>query len=259
MSNIKNAFKKKKAFITFLTAGDPDLDKTYEYILEMEKAGADLIEIGIPFSDPIAEGNVIQRANVRALKTGVNVDKIFLMVKKVRKKSEIPLVFLTYLNPVFNYGYDAFFSMCEKCKIDGIIIPDLPFEERNEIINYTDNYNIDLITLIAPTSEERVSLIAKSAKGFVYLVSSMGVTGVRQEIKTNLKEIADRIKMETNIPVCIGFGISTLEQAKELSKISDGIIVGSAIVKIIEQYKDKAHYELNKYVAKMCEFKSDYK
>jgi len=251
MSKINNAFKNGKAFIAFLTAGDPSLEKTEQYILTMEKSGADLIEIGIPFSDPIAEGKVIEQANIRALNAGTTTDKIFNMVQRVRQKTDIPLVFLTYLNPVFSYGYEKFFQKCKAVGIDGIIIPDLPFEEKNEILPYANKNEVDLISLIAPTSEDRISMIAQQGKGFIYVVSSMGVTGVRKEITTDLQVMMQTIKAASNIPICVGFGISTPEQGKEISDFCNGVIVGSAIVKIIEEYGQNAEAPLADYVAKM--------
>ncbi len=251
MSKIKNAFTNGKAFIGFLTAGDPSLDKTEEFILSMISAGADLIEIGIPFSDPIAEGEVIQRANIRALSVGTTLNRIFEMVKAVRQKTQVPLVFLTYLNPVFTYGYDHFFRKCSENGIDGVIIPDIPFEEKGELLPFSDKYGIDIISLIAPSSNERIMKLASNAKGFVYCVSSMGVTGVRSEIKTDLPTILSAIKEATNIPTAVGFGISTPRQASEISAYADGIIVGSAIVKIIEEYGANASKPLIEYVRTM--------
>lgn len=251
MSKINTAFTNGKAFIGFLTAGDPSLEKTREYILTMAEAGADLIEIGIPFSDPIAEGEVIQKANLRALSVGTNLIKIFEMVKSVRRETQIPLAFLTYLNPVFTYGYDHFFKDCNEAGIDGVIIPDIPFEERGELLPFSEKYQVDIITLIAPTSEARISEIASRAKGFVYCVSSMGVTGVRGEIKTDLPSIVAAVKTATDIPAAVGFGISTPRQAADISKYADGIIVGSAIVKIIEEHGINAAEPLHKYVRKM--------
>ncbi len=248
MSKISNAFKNGKAFIGFLTAGDPSLDKTEEFVLEMVKAGADLIEIGIPFSDPIAEGEVIQRANIRALANGTTMDKVFETVKRIRQKTQIPLVFLTYLNPVFTYGYDHFFRECSEHGIDGVIIPDIPFEEKGELMPFSDKYNVDIISLIAPTSEERINKLASCAKGFVYCVSSKGVTGVRSEIKTDLQSIVSSVRSATNVPVAVGFGISTPQQASEIAKYADGIIVGSAIVKIIEEFGNDAGKPLYDYV-----------
>ena len=251
MSRIQKAFENKKAFIAFLTAGDPSLDKTEEYILEMERAGADLIEIGIPFSDPIAEGPVIQEADIRALSGGVTTDDIFDMVKKLREKTEIPLVFMTYLNPVFHYGYEAFFERCQDVGIDGIIIPDLPFEEKEEFQPICKQYDVALISLIAPTSENRIAMIAKEAEGFIYLVSSLGVTGTRNEITTDLTSIVKVIRENSNIPCAIGFGISTPEQAKKMATISDGAIVGSAIIKLLEKHGKDAPQYIGEYVKKM--------
>lgn len=253
MSKIKDAFANGKAFIGFLTAGDPSLDKTEEFILSMVEAGADLIEIGIPFSDPIAEGEVIQRANVRALSVDTTLDKIFSMVKAVRLKTQIPMVFLTYLNPVFTYGYDHFFRECKNNGVDGVIIPDIPFEEKDELTPFSDKYGIDIISLIAPTSQERIAKIASSAQGYVYCVSSMGVTGVRSEIKTDLSSILSDIKAVTDVPIAVGFGISTTAQATQISTYADGIIVGSAIVKIIEEHGANAAKPLFEYVRGMKE------
>lgn len=251
MSNIYKAFKDKNAFIGFLTAGDPGVDKTVEYILEMERGGADLIEIGIPFSDPTAEGVVIQNANIRALSVGMTTKGVFEIVKKVREKSNIPLVFLTYINPVYKYGYDNFFAQCREVGVDGIIVPDVPFEEKQEIEEVATKYGVDIISLIAPTSEDRIKKIAKEAKGFVYVVSSMGVTGVRSEINTDLSEMIKSIKEVTDVPCAIGFGINNPQQVREMSEIADGVIVGSAIVKIIEKHGNNAKEELFKYVSEM--------
>ena len=253
MSKIMNAFQQGTAFIGFLTGGDPTIEKSEEFILEMVRGGADLIEIGIPFSDPVAEGSVIQQANVRALASGTTPDRIFDLVKGVREKTEIPLVFLTYLNPVFNYGYERFFERCQALGVDGIIIPDLPFEERSELAEIAERYSVDVISLIAPTSEERIRQIAEAAKGFLYVVSSMGVTGMRSEIKTDLKSMIGIVKTASDIPAAVGFGINTPEQAKEIGSIADGVIVGSAIVRIIEQYGEEAGPHLYDYVKRMKE------
>lgn len=253
MSKIAEAFNHGKAFIPFLTAGDPNLEKTEEFILEMERSGADLIEIGIPFSDPIAEGIVIQEADIRALASGTTTDKIFDMVAKVRPQVRIPLVFMTYLNPVFHYGYERFFSRCQETGIDGIIIPDLPFEEKGELDDIAAAHGVDLISMIAPTSEERIQKIAAEAKGFLYVVSSMGVTGVRSEITTDLGAILANIRKATDVPACVGFGISTPEQAAEIASIADGVIVGSAIVRLAEQYGGHAAEHIGAYVRKMKE------
>lgn len=241
----------KKAFIGFLTAGDPAADCTVKYILEMERAGADLIEIGIPFSDPTAEGVVIQDANIRALKGGMTTDGAFEIVRRVREQAQIPLAFMTYANPVFHYGYDRFFAKCEELGVAAVIIPDMPFEEKQEMEEPAGRHNVSVISMIAPTSESRIQTIASQAKGFLYVVSSMGVTGVRSEIKTDLGAIVESIRKVTDVPCAIGFGISTPEQAKKMAAISDGAIVGSAIVKIIEKYGEEAAPELYRYVKSM--------
>ncbi len=253
MSKIKNAFKEGNAFIGFLTVGDPNLEKSLEFILEMDKAGCDLIEIGIPFSDPMAEGVVIQEANVRALKNNVTTDDVFELIEKVREKSDIPLVFLTYINPVFFYGYEKFFKKCQDLGVDGIISPDIPFEEKDEIEPFAKKYGVDVISLIAPTSKQRIQKIAAEASGFIYVVSSLGVTGMRSEIKTDLKAIIEDIREVTDIPVAVGFGINTPQQAENISKYSDGVIVGSAIVKIIEEHGENATEPLKEYVKSMKE------
>ena len=240
-----------KAFIGFLTAGDPTADCTVECILEMEKAGADLVEIGIPFSDPTAEGVVIQEANIRALKGGMTTDGAFDIVRRVREKSQIPLAFMTYANPVFHYGYDNFFRRCQELGVDAIILPDLPYEEKQEVEAPANAHDVALISMIAPTSESRIRQIASEAKGFIYVVSSLGVTGVRSEIRTDLKAIVESIRNATDVPCAVGFGINTPEQAKAMAEVSDGAIVGSAIVKIIAQYGEKAAPEVYRYVKSM--------
>lgn len=251
MSKIANAFNNGKAFIGFLTAGDPTIEKTVEYILAMEEAGCDLIEIGIPFSDPMAEGVVIQEANVRALKHNTTTDDVFEIVKAVRAKTDVPLVFLTYINPVFFYGYEEFFKRCNELGIDGIISPDLPYEEKGEIADIARKNDVDVISLIAPTSKERIQKIASEASGFIYVVSSLGVTGMRSEIKTDLNAIISDIKDVTDLPVAVGFGINTPEQASSIGRIADGVIVGSAIVKIIEEHGENATEALKEYVSSM--------
>ena len=251
MSNTANAFKNGKAFIPFVTAGDPNLEVTKEIILAMEKAGADLIEIGIPFSDPVAEGVVIQAADERALKAGTTTDKIFDMVAEVRKESNIPLAFMTYINPVYVYGVDKFCKKAAELRVDALIIPDVPYEEKNEVAPFCDKYGIDLISLIAPTSHDRIKTIAKEAQGFVYCVSSLGVTGVRQKITTNLGEMTSLVREVTNVPAAIGFGISTPQQAREMAQYADGVIVGSAIVKICAQYGEKCVPYVYDYVKEM--------
>ncbi len=251
MNRIQKAFSNGKAFIGFVTAGDPSMDKTQEFIMAMVEAGADLIEIGIPFSDPVAEGNVIQRANIRALSAGATIHGIFEMVEKIRKKTEVPLVFLTYLNPVHFYGYEAFSKRCGEIGIDGLIVPDLPYEEQGELLPYCRKYGVELISLIAPTSEERIGMIARDAGGFIYCVSSTGVTGVRKTIATDLKTMVGKVRSVTKLPVAVGFGISSPQQAAEIGALADGVIVGSAIVKIIETNGGDAAGPLFEYVSEM--------
>ncbi len=251
MNRIKNAFQNGKAFIGFLTAGDPNLKKSEDLILAMVRAGADLIEIGIPFSDPVAEGPVIQKANIRALNSGTTADHVFDLVGRIREKTEIPIVLLTYLNPVFTYGYDKFFARCQETGVDGIIIPDLPYEEREELIPFAKANGVDVISLIAPTSQQRILEIAREAEGYIYLVSSMGVTGMRNTIQTDLDSMVRTIRSVTDTPIAIGFGINTPEQAQKLSQIADGVIVGSAIVKIIEEHGVHAEEPIYEYVKKM--------
>lgn len=251
MSNIKSAFEKGKAFIAFITCGDPDLETTAAAVREAVKNGADLIELGIPFSDPTAEGPVIQAASYRALKGGVTTDKIFDFVRELRRDVKIPMVFMTYANVVFSYGSERFMSLCRETGIDGIILPDLPYEEKDEFLPMCRKYGIDLISLIAPTSKNRIAMIAKEAEGFLYIVSSLGVTGARSEITTDLSSIIKVVRENTSIPCAIGFGISTPEQSHKMSKLSDGVIVGSAIVKILEQYGKDAPKHVGEYVKSM--------
>jgi tryptophan synthase alpha chain len=251
MSNIEKAFLNRPAFIGFVTGGDPTIEKSEEFILEMIRGGADLVEIGVPFSDPIAEGPVIQEANIRALSAGATVEKLFGLVKSLRSKTAVPLVFLTYLNPVFHYGYDAFFRSGRDAGLDGIIIPDLPFEEQDEVRGSAAKYGIDLISLIAPTSEDRIRKIAEAAAGFIYLVSSMGVTGTRSEIGSGLASMAAAVKAVTQVPAAVGFGIHTPAQAAEIGKIADGVIVGSAIVKLVAEHGAEAGQRIYEYVKSM--------
>ncbi len=255
MTSIKDAFTNKKAFIAFITAGDPTIDKTKDYIRQIQKAGASLIEIGIPFSDPIAEGPTIQNANVRALKNHVHTDHVFNMVEELKDEITIPLCFMTYLNVVYHYGYDRCFKRCQEVGIKGIIIPDLPYEEKNEVEEVSTQYEVTLISMIAPTSKERVEMIAKEANGFIYLVSSMGVTGTRENtsFSNNLEEIVQHIKTVTDTPVAIGFGIHSPTQATSMASIADGVIVGSAIVNIIAENGDHADQAIYDYVKEMSE------
>ena len=251
MSNIRKAFENKKAFIPFVTCGDPDLTTTGEIVRAAVENGADLIELGIPFSDPTAEGPVIQGANIRALSGGVTTDKIFDFVRELRKDVKIPLVFMTYANVVFSYGAERFISTCAETGIDGIILPDLPFEEKGEFQPVCKKYGVDLISLIAPTSDKRIAMIAKEAEGFLYIVSSLGVTGTRSEITTDLASIIKVVRENTDIPCAIGFGISTPEQAKKMAGLSDGAIVGSAIIKLIEKSRENAPKAVGEYVKEM--------
>lgn len=253
MSKIKSAFVNGKAFIAFVTCGDPDLETTAAAVRAAVANGADLIELGIPFSDPTAEGPVIQGANIRALSGGVTTDKIFAFVKELRQDVKIPMVFMTYANVIFSYGTEKFLSTCRDIEIDGLILPDLPFEEKEEFLPMCHAYGVDLISLIAPTSANRIAMIAKEAEGFLYIVSSLGVTGTRSEIKTDLKSIVEVVRQNTDIPCAIGFGISTPEQAKKMADISDGAIVGSAIIKLLEKYGKDAPKYIGEYVKSMKE------
>ncbi|MCR5094544.1 MAG: tryptophan synthase subunit alpha [Lachnospiraceae bacterium] len=253
MSKIRNAFENGKAFIPFITCGDPDLGTTKACVLEMVRAGASLIELGIPFSDPTAEGPVIQEANERALRGGVTTDRIFGMVRELRGQTQIPMVFMTYANVLFSYGADRFLSTCAEIGIDGIILPDLPYEEKDEFQDICRKYGIDLISLIAPTSEQRIAMIAREAEGFLYIVSSLGVTGTRSEITTDLASIVRVVRENTKIPCAIGFGISTPEQAHKMAGFADGAIVGSAIVRLIHESGDAAPEKVYEYVKSMVE------
>lgn len=252
MSKIQNVFKDKKAFIPFITCGDPSLEVTEQLVYAMAEAGAGLIELGIPFSDPMAEGPIIQEANMRALAGGVTTDKIFDMVGRIRKNTQIPMVFMTYANVVFSYGTERFISRSAELGMDGLILPDVPFEEKEEFSSVCKKCGMDLISLIAPTSRERIRMIAKEAVGFVYCVSSLGVTGVRSEISTDIGAMVQLVKSEKEIPCAVGFGISTPEQAEKMAALSDGAIVGSAIVKICKEYGADCVPHVKKYVEEMC-------
>ena len=251
MSKIREAFEKGKAFIPFITCGDPDLETTAAVVRAAAANGADLIELGIPFSDPTAEGPVIQGANIRALEGGVTTDKVFDLVRELRKNVTIPMVFMTYANVVFSYGAEKFISTCQEVGIDGLILPDIPYEEKEEFLPYCKKYGVDLISMIAPTSENRISMIASEAEGFIYVVSSLGVTGTRSEIKTDLDSIVALIRQSAKVPCAIGFGISTPEQAKKMAYISDVAIVGSAIIKLLEKYGKDAPEHVGAYVKSM--------
>lgn len=250
---IERAFSNGKAFIGFITSGDPDLETTEKIVYAMDNAGCDLIELGIPFSDPTAEGPVIQKANVRALSHGVTTDKIFEMVNRIRKHTDIPMVFMTYANVVYSYGIEKFCSKMVEGNMSGMILPDVPFEEKEEFDTVCKEYGLDLISMIAPTSHQRIQTIAKEANGFIYCVSSLGVTGVRSKITTDIGAMVDLVREVTDVPVAVGFGISTPEQAKKMATQSDGAIVGSAIIKIIEKYGKEAPQYVEAYVKEMVE------
>ncbi|MBR0102959.1 MAG: tryptophan synthase subunit alpha [Selenomonadaceae bacterium] len=247
MSKIEKAFANGKAFIPFITCGDPDLTTTAACVREMVRNGASLIELGIPFSDPTAEGVVIQNANLRALSGGTTTDKVFDLVRDLRRDVKIPMVFMTYANVVFGYGAEKFIATCAAIGIDGLILPDLPFEEKDEFLPICKRHGVDLISMIAPTSENRIAMIAKEAEGFLYIVSSLGVTGTRSKIVTDLAPIIKVVRENTNVPCAIGFGISTPEQAKEMSHLADGVIIGSAIIKLLERHGTAAPKFIGEY------------
>ena len=251
MSNIRKAFGNGKALIPFITCGDPDLQTTDKVVRALAEAGADLIELGIPFSDPTAEGPVIQEANVRALAAGTTTDQIFNMVRQLRKDVSVPLVFMTYANVVFSYGSERFISTCAEIGMDGLILPDVPFEEKEEFASICKRYGIDLISLIAPTSEGRIAQIARDAEGFVYVVSSLGVTGARSEITTDIGTMVRLIRENTDLPCAVGFGISTPEQARKMAALSDGAITGSAIVQLMALHGKDAVPYVSEYVKTM--------
>ena len=253
MSKIQKALEGKKAFIPFITCGDPDLETTEQLVYAMERAGASLIELGIPFSDPTAEGPVIQGANLRALSGGVTTDKIFDLVVKIRKNTAIPLVFMTYANVVFSYGTERFIKRAAEIGMDGLILPDVPFEEKEEFDRVCRKYGLDLISLIAPTSHDRIRMIAKEASGFIYCVSSLGVTGTRSAITTDIGAMVSLVKEVTDVPCAVGFGISTPEQAAKMCESADGAIVGSAIVKICAEYGKDCVEKVEEYVRSMVE------
>ncbi len=251
MIPIKEAFDHGKAFVAFLTCGDPDLETTAQLVPAIAEAGADLIELGIPFSDPTAEGPVIQNANIRALSAGVTTDKIFDMVRKIRGEVRVPLAFMTYANVVFSYGTERFLRNAAECGVSGLILPDVPYEEREEFAAACDRYGVALIALVAPTSAERIAKIAESSAGFVYCVSSLGVTGVRGSVGSDSKEMVSLVRRTSALPCAVGFGISTPQQAAEIAAYADGVIVGSAIVKLMEQYGRSAKPYVTQYVRSM--------
>ena len=253
MSWIEEAFQKHKAFIAFITVGDPDLETTERVVHAAVENGADLIELGIPFSDPTAEGPVIMEADEVALKAGTTTDKVFELTKKLRKTITVPMVYMTYANVVFSYGCEKFAQKAADAGIEGLILPDVPYEEKEEFTEVFDRYGLDLISMIAPTSEDRIAMIAKEAKGFIYMVSSLGVTGTRSEITTDISAMTDLVKKNTEVPCAVGFGISTPEQAAKMAELSDGAIVGSAIIKIIAKYGKEAAGPVGEYVKEMAD------
>lgn len=253
MSRIEEAFQNHKAFIAFITVGDPDLETTERVVHAAVENGADLIELGIPFSDPTAEGPVIMEADEVALKAGTTTDKVFELTKKLCKTITVPMVYMTYANVVFSYGCEKFAQKAADAGIDGLILPDVPYEEKEEFTEVFDRYGLDLISMIAPTSEDRIAMIAKEAKGFIYMVSSLGVTGTRSEITTDISAMTDLVKKNTEVPCAVGFGISTPEQAEKMAELSDGAIVGSAIIKIIAKYGKEAAGPVGEYVKEMAD------
>lgn len=253
MSRIEEAFQKHKAFIAFITVGDPDQETTERVVHAAVENGADLIELGIPFSDPTAEGPVIMKADEVALKAGTTTDKVFELTKKLRETITVPMVYMTYANVVFSYGCEKFAQKAADAGIDGLILPDVPYEEKEEFTEVFDRYGLDLISMIAPTSEDRIAMIAKEAKGFIYMVSSLGVTGTRSEITTDISAMTDLVKKNSEVPCAVGFGISTPEQAAGMAELSDGAIVGSAIIKIIAKYGKEAAGPVGEYVKEMAD------
>lgn len=253
MSRIEEAFQKHKAFIAFITVGDPDLETTERVVHAAVENGADLIELGIPFSDPTAEGPVIMKADEVALKAGTTTDKVFELTKKLRETITVPMVYMTYANVVFSYGCEKFAQKAADAGMDGLILPDVPYEEKEEFTEVFDRYGLDLISMIAPTSEDRIAMIAKEAKGFIYMVSSLGVTGTRSEITTDISAMTDLVKKNSEVPCAVGFGISTPEQAARMAELSDGAIVGSAIIKIIAKYGKEAAGPVGEYVKEMAD------
>lgn len=251
MNKIESAFQNGKAFIPFITCGDPDLDTTAAVVKAMAANGADVIELGIPFSDPTAEGPVIMEANIRALHGGATTDRVFAMVREQLQDVTVPLIFMTYANVVYSYGAERFFSTCKEIGISGIILPDLPYEEKGEFQEVCQKYDVSLISMIAPTSKQRIAMIAKEAEGFVYMVSSLGVTGSRSEITTNVAEMSAAVHENTSTPCAVGFGISTPEQAKQMAAVADGVIVGSAVIKLLAEHGKDAAEPIGAFVKQM--------
>lgn len=254
---IADAFAHGKAFIPFITAGDPDIRTTRRIVIAMVQAGADLVEIGIPFSDPTAEGPVIQGANLRALSGGMDTEKAFELVETLRKVDgiRVPMVYMTYANVVFSYpgGIEAFCERAANVGVQGLILPDVPFEEHEEFAAPARTRGLSLVSMIAPTSHDRIRAIAKGAEGFVYCVSSLGVTGERTTITGDIAGMVDTVRSVTDVPVAVGFGISTPEQAAQMAARSDGAIVGSAIVRMVGTKGADSVDEVRSYVHAMKE------
>lgn len=253
MSKISEAFKNKKAFVGFLTAGDPSLDKTEEFIVTMEKAGAAVIEIGIPFSDPIAETPVVQEANVRALSAegGCTTDMIFDMLGRAKDKVSVPIVLMTYLNPVFKYGYEAFMAKCQETGVSGLIIPDMPYDERGEILPMAEKYGVEIISLVAPASKSRIQMIAKEATGYIYVLPSLNAADGRSDVVTDISGIVAEIRQVTDTPVVLEIGVNYPEA--EYETIADGFVVENAIVNIIAKHGKDAEQLIYDYVKKTVE------
>lgn len=255
MSRVKEALLGKKSFIGFLTAGDPCIDKTEEFIVEIARAGAAIVEVGIPFSDPIAEGPVVQEANVRALSApgGCTTDMVFDVVEKASKKIDVPLVLLTYLNPVYKYGYERFFARCKEAGVEGVIIPDLSYEEKGELIDFANKYDVDIISLVSTNSGERIKMIAADATGYIYILPIAENNPSANKLSSELVETVARIRKITDTPVVIEFGANTPEQIAGYSEIADGIIIETRIVKLIEKYGADAGSHIYEYVKKMVD------
>jgi tryptophan synthase alpha chain len=242
VSRIDDRFKSlngKKALVAFFTAGDPDLSASKDIFSVIEKAGADIIELGVPFSDPLADGPVIQASAHRSLQNGTTLGKIIELVKDIRSQSQLPIVLMSSFNPVFVYGQAKFVKDAVNAGADGVILPDLPPEEAGKFLGFANAKSLDTIFLLAPTSTpDRIQMVGEASKGFIYYVSLTGTTGTKEALAKNLEEKVSAIKNEVKLPVLVGFGISGPEQAKEAGQCSDGVIIGSAIVKLIESHSD---------------------
>ena len=253
MSKVSQAFENGKAFIAFITGGDSNLETTQKLILEIQRSGADLLIVGIPFSDPIAEGSVIQAADLRALNAGCTTDKLFVAIKNIKEQVNIPLVFMTYANVIYRYGTKKFMERCVECAISGVIVPDCPYEEKDEFAPFCDESGIDLITLIAPAADKRITEIAGAAQGFVYILSSCDMTKIRSDITKDLKKITELVKETSDIPCVVGVENDTYKQIADICKYADGVVVGSSIVKIVEEHGKNCIPYVGEYVRKMKE------